>query len=162
MNKEEIINILKTKNVWFELEEHQAVFNMEDLNELNLKYKDRDAKNIFVRDDKKLNYYLITIKGDKKIDLKQFRKDFNTRNLSFASPEDLMEILNLIPGSVSPLGLLNDKNLKVKFYIDKYFLNDTGIIGIHPNENTATLWIKTEDLIEIIKEHGNKIDVINV
>lgn len=162
MNKEEIINILKTKNIWFELEEHQAVFNMEDLNELNLKYKDRDAKNIFVRDDKKLNYYLITIKGDKRIDLKQFRKDFNTRNLSFASSEDLMEILNLIPGSVSPLGLLNDKNLKVKFYIDKYFLNDTGIIGIHPNENTATLWIKTEDLIEIIKEHGNKIDVINV
>lgn len=162
MNKEEIINILKTKNVWFELEEHQAVFNMEDLNELNLKYKDRDAKNIFVRDDKKLNYYLITIKGDKRIDLKQFRKDFNTRNLSFASPEDLMEILNLIPGSVSPLGLLNDKNLKVKFYIDKYFLNDTGIIGIHPNENTSTLWIKTEDLIEIIKKHGNKIDVINV
>ena len=162
MNKEDIINILKTKNVWFELEEHQAVFNMEDLNELNLKYKDRDAKNIFVRDDKKLNYYLITIKGDKRIDLKQFRKDFNTRNLSFASPEDLMEILNLIPGSVSPLGLLNDKNLKVKFYIDKYFLNDTGIIGIHPNENTSTLWIKTEDLIEIIKKHGNKIDVINV
>ncbi len=162
MNKEEIINILKTKNIWFELEEHQAVFNMEDLNELNLKYNDRDAKNIFVRDDKKLNYYLITIKGDKRIDLKQFRKDFNTRNLSFASPEDLMEILNLIPGSVSPLGLLNDKNLKVKFYIDKYFLNDTGIIGIHPNENTSSLWIKTEDLIEIIKEHGNKIDVINV
>lgn len=162
MNKEEIINILKTKNIWFELEEHQAVFNMEDLNDLNLKYKDRDAKNIFVRDDKKLNYYLITIKGDKRIDLKQFRKDFNTRNLSFASSEDLMEILNLIPGSVSPLGLLNDKNLKVKFYIDKYFLNDTGIIGIHPNENTSTLWIKTEDLIEIIKEHGNKIDVINV
>ena len=162
MNKEEIINILKTKNIWFELEEHQAVFNMGDLNKLNLKYKDRDAKNIFVRDDKKLKYYLITMKEDKKINLKQFRKDFNTRNLSFASPEDLMDILNLTPGSVSPLGLLNDKNLKVEFYIDKYFLNDTGIIGIHPNENTATLWIKTENLIEIIKEHGNKIDVISV
>lgn len=156
MNKENIIKILKGKNIWFELEEHQAVFNMEDLNDLNLKYKDRDAKNIFVRDDKKLNYYLITIKGDKKVDLKQFRKDFSTHNLSFASAEDLMDILKLIPGSVSPLGLLNDENLKVKFYIDKY----NGIIGIHPNENTATLWIKTQDLIEIIKEHGNSIDII--
>ena len=160
MNKENIIGILKSKNIWFELEEHQAVFNMEELNDLNLKYKDRDAKNIFVRDAKKLNYYLITIKGDKKVDLKQFRKDFSTRNLSFASAEDLMDILKLIPGSVSPLGLLNDENLKVKFYIDKYFLRDNGIIGIHPNENTATLWIKTEDLIEIIKEHGNSIDII--
>ena len=53
MNKEEILNILKEKNIWFELEDHEAVFNMEDLNNLNLKYKDRDAKNIFLRDDKK-------------------------------------------------------------------------------------------------------------
>ena len=162
MNKENIIDILKSKNIWFELEEHRAVFNMDDLNDLNLKYKDRDAKNIFVRDDKKLNYYLITIKGNKKIDLKQFRKDFNTRNLSFASSEDLMDILKLIPGSVSPLGLLNDEKLKVRFFIDKYFLSDNGIIGIHPNENTATLWIKTEDLIEIVKIHGTKVDIINV
>ena len=161
MNKENIIDILKSKNIWFELEEHRAVFNMDDLNDLNLKYKDRDAKNIFVRDDKKLNYYLITIKGNKKIDLKQFRKDFNTRNLSFASSEDLMDILKLIPGSVSPLGLLNDEKLKVRFFIDKYFLSDNGIIGIHPNENTATLWIKTEDLIEIVKIHGTKVDIIN-
>ena len=67
MDKENIIKNLKNKNIWFELEEHQAVFNMGDLDEVNLKYKNRDAKNIFVRDDKKLNYYLITIKGDKKL-----------------------------------------------------------------------------------------------
>lgn len=161
MDKENIIKNLKNKNVWFELEEHQAVFNMGDLDEVNLKYKNRDAKNIFVRDDKKLNYYLITIKGDKKVDLKQFRKSFNTRNLSFASAEDLMSILKLIPGSVSPLGILNDEKLKVRFFVDKFFLNDNGIIGIHPNENTATLWIKTEDLIEIIKNHGNTVDIID-
>ena len=47
------------------------------------------------------------------------------------------------------------------FFIDKFFLNDNGIIGIHPNENTATLWIKTEDLIEIIKNHGNTVDIID-
>ena len=74
MDKENIIQNLKNKNIWFELEEHQVVFNMDDLDEVNLRYKNRDAKNIFVRDDKKLNYYLITIKGDKKVDLKQFRK----------------------------------------------------------------------------------------
>ena len=121
MDKENIIKNLKNKNIWFELEEHQAVFNMDDLDEVNLRYKNRDAKNIFVRDDKKLNYYLITIKGDKKVDLKQFRKNFNTRNLSFASAEDLMSILKLIPGSVSPLGILNDEKIKVRFFIDKFF-----------------------------------------
>ncbi len=161
MNKEEILNILKEKNIWFELEDHEAVFNMEDLNNLNLKYKDRDAKNIFLRDDKKQNYYLITVKGDKRVDLKQFRKDFNTRNLSFASSEDLMRILNLVPGSVSPLGILNDNELKVTLYLDEFFLSDNGIIGVHPNENTATIWLKVTDLVNLIKQHGNQIFLVS-
>ncbi len=162
MNKEEILNILKEKNIWFELEDHEAVFNMEDLNNLNLKYKDRDAKNIFLRDDKKQNYYLITVKGDKRVDLKQFRKDFNTRNLSFASSEDLMRILNLVPGSVSPLGILNDNELKVTLYLDEFFLSDNGIIGVHPNENTATIWLKVTDLVNLIKQHGNQIFLVSL
>lgn len=162
MNKEEILNILKEKNIWFELEDHEAVFNMEDLNNLNLKYKDRDAKNIFLRDDKKQNYYLITVKGDKRVDLKQFRKDFNTRNLSFASSEDLMRILNLVPGSVSPLGILNDNELKVTLYLDEFFLSDNGIIGVHPNENTATIWLKVTNLVNLIKQHGNQIFLVSL
>ena len=162
MNKEEILNILKEKNIWFELEDHEAVFNMEDLNNLNLKYKDRDAKNIFLRDDKKQNYYLITVKGDKRVDLKQFRKDFNTRNLSIASSEDLMRILNLVPGSVSPLGILNDNELKVTLYLDEFFLSDNGIIGVHPNENTATIWLKVTDLVNLIKQHGNQIFLVSL
>lgn len=162
MNKEGILNILKEKNIWFELEDHEAVFNMEDLNNLNLKYKDRDAKNIFLRDDKKQNYYLITVKGDKRVDLKQFRKDFNTRNLSFASSEDLMRILNLVPGSVSPLGILNDNELKVTLYLDEFFLSDNGIIGVHPNENTATIWLKVTDLVNLIKQHGNQIFLVSL
>lgn len=162
MNKEGILNILKEKNIWFELEDHEAVFNMEDLNNLNLKYKDRDAKNIFLRDDKKQNYYLITVKGDKRVDLKQFRKDFNTRNLSFASSEDLMRILNLVPGSVSPLGMLNDNELKVTLYLDEFFLSNNGIIGVHPNENTATIWLKVTDLVNLIKQHGNQIFLVSL
>lgn len=162
MNKEEILNILKEKNIWFELEDHEAVFNMEDLNNLKLKYKDRDAKNIFLRDDKKQNYYLITVKEDKRVDLKQFRKDFNTRNLSFASSEDLMRILNLVPGSVSPLGILNDNELKVTLYLDEFFLSDNGIIGVHPNENTATIWLKVTDLVNLIEQHGNQLFLVSL
>ena len=78
---------------------------------------------------KKRNYYLITIKGNKKVNLKEFRKSNNTRNLSFTSENDLMNILGLIPGAVTPLGLLNDKN----------FLYKDSIIGIYPNDNTLTI-----------------------
>ncbi len=74
MNKEEIYNLLRRKNIWYEITEHQAVFNMKELENIDLPYKESDGKNLFVRDDKKKNYYLITMKGDKKIDLKEFGK----------------------------------------------------------------------------------------
>ena len=140
MNKNEIYEFIKSKNIWYQVYEHKAVYNMEELDSLDLPYKDSDAKNLFLRDDKKKNYYLVTLKGDKKVDLKKFRKNNNLRNLSFASTSDLNYILKLMPGSVSPLGLLND-----------------GIIGVHPCDNTATIFLYVNDLINIIKEHGNEV-----
>ena len=162
MNKQEIYDFIKSKNIWYEITEHKAVFNMNELSEIEMPYQEYDAKNLFVRDDKKRNYYLITVKGNKRVDLKEFRKQNNTRPLSFASEQELMSIMNLIAGSVTPLGLLNDKELKVAFYLDKDFLNGKQIIGIHPNENTATLWLKVEDLISIIKEHGNEVNIVEL
>lgn len=135
---------------------------MDELSEIEILYPEYDAKNLFVRDDKKRNYYLITVRGNKRVDFKKIRNDNNTRPLSFASEEDLMSIMNLIAGSVTPLGLLNDHELKVIFYLDKDFLNGKQIIGVHPNDNTATLWLKVTDLIDIIKEHGNKVKIIEL
>lgn len=162
MNKQEVYDFIKSKNIWHEITEHEAVFNMDELSKIEVPYNDCDAKNLFVRDDKKENYYLITVKGNKRVDLKEFRKRYDVRPISFASAEDLMKYLNLIPGSVSPLGLLNDKERKVKFYLDDSFFKDEKIIGIHPNDNTATVWLKVDDLINIIKEHGSKIEIINI
>ena len=162
MNKQEIYDFIKNKNIWYEITEHKAVFNMDELSEIEIPYPEYDAKNLFVRDDKKRNFYLITVKGNKRVNLKEFRNNNGTRPLSFASEQDLMNIMNLIAGSVTPLGLLNDKYLKVAFYLDKDFLNDKQIIGVHPNNNTATLWLKVEDLIDIIKEHGNRVNVVEL
>lgn len=157
MNKEDIYKYLNDKNIWYEITEHKAVYTMEELSKIDIPYPESDAKNLFVRDDKKSNYYLITVKGNKKVDLKKFRKENNTRPLSFASEEDLMNIMHLIPGSVTPFGVLNDYDNKVVVFIDDSFLEEPGIIGIHPNDNTATIWIYTNDLINIIKENGNEV-----
>ena len=162
MNKQEVYDFIKSKNIWHEITEHKAVFNMDELSEIEIPYPEYDAKNLFVRNDKKRNYYLITVKGNKRVDLKEFRNNNGTRPLSFASEQDLMSIMNLIAGSVTPLGLLNDRNLKVTFYLDKDFLKDKQIIGVHPNENTATLWLKVTDLIDIIKEHGNQVNIVEL
>ena len=162
MNKQEVYAFLKSQNIPFEITEHKAVFNMEELNSVDLPYPSADAKNLFVRDDKKKNYYLITVHGDKRVDLKEFRKAHGLRNLSFASAEDLFAILQLTPGSVTPLGLLNDPDNKLKFFLDKGFLEEPGLIGVHPNDNTATVWLKTADLLRLIREHGNEIETVEL
>ena len=157
MNKQQIYDYLQENSIWHEITEHKAVYNMAELAEVPCPYPEADAKNLFVRDDKKQNYYLITVKGEKRVNLKAFRKAQGTRNLSFASAEDLMERLGLIPGAVTPLGVLNDETRSVKAFLDRDFLQEPGLVGVHPNDNTATVWLKTEDLIRIIREHGNEV-----
>ena len=157
MHKEETLQYLKDRNIPFELIEHTAVYNMEEAAQLSLPWPEDEAKNLFVRDDKKRNYYLITVKGDKRVDLKQFRNAHGTRALSFASAQDLKQKLDLEPGSVTPLGLLNDESRSVILFLDEDFLSGTGGIGAHPNDNTATVHLKTDDLIRILNEHGTEV-----
>ena len=160
--KQEIYDYLKENGIRYESTEHAAVFNMEELGAIELPYPDRDGKNLFVRDDKRRNYYLITVMGDKRVDLKEFRKTYGTKPLTFVKPDELADIMGLIPGAVSPFGLLNDEDRKVVFYIDTAFFRGTGLIGIHPNDNTATVWLKAEDLVRIIQEHGNEVHAVDL
>lgn len=160
MNKAETYEFLRAKNIPFETVEHEAVFNMEEMSKMSLPHPEADAKNLFVRDDKHLNFYLITVRGDKRVNLKEFRKANGTRPLTFASETELFEILRLTPGSVTPLGLLSDDERKVKFYIDSDLVK--GLVGVHPNENTATVFLKTEDLTKLIKEHGNETYTVEI
>lgn len=160
MNKEETYKYLTDNGVNYEITEHKAVFNMEELGDVELPYPEWDAKNLFVRDDKKSNYYLITVRGEKRVNLKEFGKRNGLRKLSFASPEDLMSFMGLAPGSVTPLGLLNDKESRVRFFLDEEFTGHK--IGVHPNDNTATVWLEFEDLVRLIKSHGNEVTVTEI
>lgn len=159
MNKQEVYEFLQAQGVTYEVTEHKAVYNMDELAEVELPYPEADAKNLFVRDDKKSSYYLITVRGSKRVDLQEFRKAYGTRRLSFASAEDLKRLLGLFPGSVTPLGLLNNTEKNVKLFLDSDFADDD-LIGVHPNENTATVWLKAGDLVRLIREHGNEVELI--
>ena len=161
MNKQEVYDFLTSRGIEYEVTEHGAVFNMEEMSHVELLHPEADAKNLFVRDDKKRNYYLITVRGDKRVDLKKFREEHGTRPLGFASENDLMNLLGLIPGAVTPLGILNDSEKKVKLFLDEELLK-CGLIGVHPNDNTATVWLKTTDLIDIITEHGNEVEAVRI
>ena len=162
MNKQDIYALLDGRQIPYEVTEHIAVFNMEEAAGIQLPYPEAEAKNLFVRDDKKRSYYLITVKGDKRVDLREFRQRHGTRPLSFASAEDLMAMLGLIPGAVTPLGLLNDEMHRVRWFLDEAFLEEEGRIGVHPNDNTATVFLRAEALIGLLEEHGTAVTVVPV
>lgn len=162
MTKQETYDYLRANGVEFEITEHVAVYNMAECAELALPYPEDEAKNLFVRDDKKRSYYLITVRGEKRVDLKEFRRAHGTRSLSFASPEELLSFLKLTPGSVTPLGLLNDEDCRVQFYLDEDFLLPPGRIGVHPNDNTATIWLQTQELLRVIRAHGTSVTLCRV
>ena len=91
-----------------------------------------DAKNLFVRDDKKRNYYLITVKGDKRVDFEGISQAACLRALSFCLCGGFACRSGLIPGAVSPLGILNDIERRVHVYLDRNLPESK--IGVHPND----------------------------
>lgn len=161
MDKAAVYDFLNDQEIEYEVTDHKAVYDMAELAEIDLPYPEADAKNLFIRDDKKRQYYLISVQGDKRVDLKAFRDQFNTRRLSFGSDKDLLALMGLTPGAVSPLGLLNDHDLKIAYYLDRQLVADDHLIGVHPNENTATIWLKGQDLVDLIEANGHSVTVVD-
>ena len=91
-SKQMIYEYLNYCKIGFEITEHKAVYNMVELSDISLPYPEAIAKNLFLRDDKKHNYYLITVKSNKRIDLKTIKRNYGTRPLSLAK-EELRNIL---------------------------------------------------------------------
>ncbi len=158
MNKQELYQFLDERKIEYSVIEHAPVYTVEEAEQLQLPNPEAGAKNMFLRDDKKRNYYLLTVRDALAVDLKQFQEKITSRRLSFASEEDLMRFLALKKGAVTPLGVLNDIECAVQVYIDAYFENKT--ISVHPNENNATVYLAANDLVELLRAHGNKVEYI--
>lgn len=157
---QKVCDLLNNKEIKFEIIQHNAVYTIDEMQELNLPNTESIAKNLFLRDDKKKNYYLLVVSQEKKVELKVLKEKIGSRPLSFASESDLNSILGLSKGSVTPLGIINDEERKVTVILDKQF--NRSIIGIHPNDNTATIWLEVKDLVDIIKQHGNVVEFIEI
>ena len=160
MNKQELYVFLDERKIKYMAIEHIPVFTVEEAEQLQLPNPEAGAKNMFLRDDKKRNYYLLTVRDALAVDLKQFQEKITSRRLSFASEEDLMRFLALKKGAVTPLGVLNDIECAVQVYIDAYFANKQ--ISVHPNENNATVYLAANDLVELLREHGNRVEYIEL
>ena len=127
---------------------HQSVSTVEEAMFINEQIDGVACKNLFF-------IYMMTV--EKRADLKYIAKQIGSKRLSFASDEELVELLKLIPGSVTPLGIIND-NKRVKILIDRELRAQR--LLIHPNINTATISITYDDLLLFINACGNEYLII--
>ena len=143
--KQRVYDALNKLGIKYEVVEHEPVHTMEDMDRLGLPEKGTLCKNLFNRDAKGKLHFLITCDENDKVDLKSLGRQLGAGNLSFDSEERLEKYLGLKQGSVSPFGLMNDTDHAVEFFIDKN-LSKCKSLGIHPLENTATVFLSFKDL----------------
>lgn len=159
--KKQVYDKLNELGITYEVEEHEAAFTIEDIDRLGIFNKGTGCKNLFLRDGSGKRHFLLVAPEHKAVDLKSVREQIGSSRLSFGSAERLERCLGLTQGSVSPFGILNDKECRVELIFDKDLIGKEKV-GFHPNINTATLWLKFEDLLKVIEKNGNNIIYIKL
>lgn len=146
---------IKTQTV-----EHAAVFTVEESEALDRQLPGGHTKNLFLKDAKG-RLLLITAESRQAIDLKSLHKRLGCARLSFGRPELLMEVLGVTPGSVTAFALINDRERRVSFVLDRALLRHD-IINCHPLTNTATTSIARDDLLRFIRSCGHEPQVVEL
>ena len=127
--------------------DHEAADNMEACNEIDAVLGTVICKNLFLCTANKKKFYLLMMPGDKPFKTKVLSRQIPTYRLSFASPEYMKEYLDIAPGSVSVMGLMNDHDNHVQLVIDREVLEDE-YLGCHPCINTSSLKLRTKEVLE--------------
>lgn len=146
-----IYEILDELKISYEEISHKAVFTVEEANAIQEQINGVGCKNLFLT-NKKGKYYIYVLEDSKQANLKELQIFLNEKRLSFGKEEELNEILKLTKGSVTPLGIINDKDNLVTILLDKDLIDKR--ILVHPNVNTKTISLEYKDLIKII-EYAN-------
>ena len=159
--KEDVKRFLDEKGIEYTWFDHAAVYTIEEMMALGLEREEDIAKNLFLRDAKGKRHFLVVIREDKRADLKSLGEKIGAGRLSFASEERLEKYLGLKKGSVTPFGILNDENRAVEVIFDEDF-HKAGVIGVHPNDNTASVFMAFSDLEKLVQEHGNDVKFLSL
>ena len=147
-----VYSLLDELSIPYERVDHAVSETMEACENIDMLLGVSMCKNLFLRNRQKTAFYLLMMPGKKKFKTKDVSKQLGTSRLSFAEAEYMEQYLNITPGSVSVLGLMNDSNHAVHLVIDKELL-DNEYIGCHPCINTSSLKIRTEDILNVFLKH---------
>ncbi len=139
-------DLLDSLGIQYQRTDHEAAFTMEACEEIDKTLGVVMCKNLFLCNRQETAFYLLLMPGDKKFKTKELSAQIQSARLSFAQPEHMIKYLDIEPGSVSVMGLMNDKEGAVQLLIDEDVLRDE-CIGCHPCVNTSSLKLRTEDVI---------------
>ncbi len=156
--KDSLRQWLDDHEIQYVLHTHSAVYTVPEARVHSGHIPGTHCKNLFLKNKKSGQLYLVTIPYEKRLDLNQFRKMIGAPKVRFAELEDLFNILGITPGAVSPMGLINDTNNKVIFIIEEIVWNAEEIC-CHPNINTETLQIPRQDFQKLIIATGTSLEV---
>ena len=163
-----VYDLLDSLGVKYQRIDHEAAMTMEACEEIDRTLSEGEengvaiCKNLFLCNRQETDFYLLLIPGDKPFKTKYLSAQIGSSRLSFAKPEYMERYLDITPGSVSIMGLMNDHDNKVQLLIDEDVLKDEWF-GCHPCINTSSLKIRTKDLVEkIIPAMGHEPKIVKL
>lgn len=158
--RDAILAALDGRGISYELVEHGAVYTIEEMDALPLPHAEAVVKNLFLRDAKGRRHFLVSLQKEKRADLKTLGGTLGVK-LSFASEERLGMLLGLEKGAVTPLGILNDEQRAVEVLFDAD-IQAMPLVGVHPGENTASVFLSPSDLVGLIQAHGSPFSWVSL
>lgn len=141
--------------------EHPPLHTVEESRSLRGDLPGGHCKNLLLRDNKKRMFLLVCLE-DRSVDLKSLPEKIGSGRLSFASPDRLMEFLGVMPGSVTPFALINDREQKVRVFLDRAMMEEHDLLNYHPLINTMTSAITPADLLTFIRDIGHEPDLVDL
>lgn len=157
---EDLYRRLEALGLAYETTEHPAVFTVEESQALRGRLDGAHIKNLFLRDRKK-RLWLCTVLEDREVDLKALRKRLGAQgSLSFGAPDLLMDVLGVIPGAVTPFGVINDAERQVTVVLDKGLFDET-LVNCHPLRNDRTTTLSGEALMAFLRAEGYTPEIID-
>lgn len=154
MNSEEkLYEILKELGITeYKVYEHEEIFTSREAEDAGLIMPGLNLKNLLVKDKKAEDFYLIILDYRRHMDEKHFKQVAGWEKIRFAKPEELMELMGLTPGSVSPFGLICDTERRITVVLGKEITNAPldEPVNFHPNRNTATLALSKGDFLKFL------------
>ena len=158
---EEVLVSIENAEMEHETQVHEALYTVEQAKQVVYDKPGAHTKNLFLR-NKKGRMVLLVVEQDTMIDLKSLRDklEITGGHLSFASTDRLTRFLGIVPGSVSPLALINDHSQSVQVYFEKSVL-DEEYIYLHPCRNTHTTRMRCDDLLKLIESWDHPVTVVD-